>query len=104
MIQELRLLDERTEYLRHTHTSLRSGRRNLHSRICQYLRSPRTAKFSHESILKQEEALAELDTSIDEWTTKLEHAENRRIRVRQKLLEHVAAAVTLGAPTGSVVG
>ncbi|KAH6641619.1 Up-regulated during septation-domain-containing protein [Chaetomium tenue] len=102
--RELRQLDERADYLRHTHTSLRSGRRNLHSRICQYLRSPRTAKFSHESILKQEEALAELDTSIDEWTTKLEHVENRRIRVRQKLLEHVAAAVTLGAPTGSVVG
>ncbi|KAL2140339.1 hypothetical protein VTI28DRAFT_3952 [Corynascus sepedonium] len=102
--RELRHLDERTEYLRHTYTSLRSGRRNLHTRICQYLRSPRTAKFSHESILKQEEALAELDTSIDEWVNKLEQAENRRTRVRQKLLEHVAAAVTLGAPTGSVVG
>ncbi|KAH6840807.1 Up-regulated during septation-domain-containing protein [Chaetomium sp. MPI-CAGE-AT-0009] len=102
--QELRLLDERTDYLRHTYTSLRSGRRNLHTRICQYLRSPRTAKFSHESILKQEEALAELDTSIDEWVSKLEHAENRRTRVRQKLLEHVAAAATLGAQSGSVVG
>jgi len=102
--RELRHLDERTEYLRHTYTSLRSGRRNLHTRICQYLRSPRTAKFSHESILKQEEALAELDTSIDEWVNKLEQAENRRTRVRQKLLEHVAAAATLGSPTGSVVG
>ncbi|KAK4043019.1 Up-regulated during septation-domain-containing protein [Parachaetomium inaequale] len=102
--RELRHLDERTEYLRHTYTSLRSGRRNLHTRICQYLRSPRTAKFSHESILKQEEALAELDTSIDEWVNKLEQAENRRTRVRQKLLEHVAAAATLGVPNGSVVG
>lgn len=46
-------------------------------------------------MLKQEEALAELDQSIDEWVTKLEHAENRRTRVRQKLLEHMAAALVL---------
>lgn len=51
------------------------------------------------SMLKQEEALAELDASIDDWVTKLEQAENRRTRVRQKLLEHVAAAATLpGSP------
>ncbi|KAI4862050.1 hypothetical protein F4820DRAFT_460491 [Hypoxylon rubiginosum] len=93
--KELRHLDERAEYLRRTYTSLRAGRRNLHSRICQYLRSPRVAKFSYESMLKQEETLAELDASIDDWVTKLEHAENRRTRVRQKLLEHVAAAATL---------
>jgi Up-regulated During Septation len=97
-------LDERTEYLRRTYTSLRAGRRNLHTRICQYLRSPRTAKFSHDSILKQEEALAELDASIDDWVTKLEQAENRRTRVRQKLLEHVAAAVTLSTSAGAVAG
>lgn len=53
------------------------------------------AKFSHDSMLKQEEALAELDASIDDWVCKLEQAENRRTRVRQKLLEHVAAAATL---------
>ncbi|KAI0383225.1 hypothetical protein F5Y04DRAFT_269966 [Hypomontagnella monticulosa] len=93
--KELRHLDERTEYLRRTYTSLRAGRRNLHSRICQYLRSPRVAKFSYDSMLKQEETLAELDASIDDWVTKLEQAENRRTRVRQKLLEHVAAAATL---------
>jgi hypothetical protein len=95
-------LDERTEYLRRTYHSLRAGRRNLHSRICQYLRSPRMAKFSHESMLKQEEALAELDASIDDWVNKLEQAENRRTRIRQKLLEHVAAAVTL--PVCGAVG
>jgi hypothetical protein len=50
-------------------------------------------------MLKQEEALAELDTSIDDWVAKLEKAENRRTRVRQKLLEHVAAAATL--PSGA---
>ncbi|KAK1780435.1 Up-regulated during septation-domain-containing protein [Copromyces sp. CBS 386.78] len=102
--KELRQLDERTDYLRRTYTSLRAGRRNLHARICQYLRSPRTAKFSHESMLKQEEALAELDASIDDWITKLDQAENRRTRVRQKLLEHVAAATTLSTSTGSVAG
>ncbi|RFU32327.1 hypothetical protein B7463_g4020, partial [Scytalidium lignicola] len=96
--KELRVLDERCDYLRKTHRSLRAGRRNLHDRICTYLRSPRTARFSHESILKQEEALSELDTSIDDWVSKLERAENRRTRVRQKLLEHVAAALTLELP------
>lgn len=101
-LQELRQLDDRTEYLRRTYSSLRAGRRNLHSRICQYLRSPRVAKFSHDSMLKQEEALAELDASIDDWVTKLEQAENRRTRVRQKLLEHVAAAAILPVPDGSV--
>lgn len=62
------------------------------------------ARFSPESILKQEEALAELDTSIDEWVNKLEQAENRRTRVRQKLLEHIAAAATLGVSANGVVG
>jgi hypothetical protein len=51
-------------------------------------------------MLKQEEALAELDSSIDDWATKLEQAENRRTRVRQKLLEHVAAAAALH-PSGA---
>lgn len=92
-------MDERTEYLRRTYTSLRAGRRNLHSRICQFLRSARVARFSYESMLKQEEALAELDASIDDWVNKIEKAENRRTRLRQKLLEHVAAAAIL--PTGS---
>ncbi|RYP40646.1 hypothetical protein DL767_001504 [Monosporascus sp. MG133] len=94
-VDDLSKANNRTEYLRRTYMSLRAGRRNLHSRICQYLRSARVAKFSYESMLKQEEALAELDASIDDWVNKLEQAENRRTRVRQKLLEHVAAAATL---------
>ena len=60
-----------------------------------YLRSPRLAQFSHESLLRQEEALSELNMSIDDWIAKHERAENRRTRVRQKLLEHVAAALML---------
>lgn len=39
--------------------------------------------------------MAELDISIDEFIHKLEQAENRRLRLRQKLLEHVAAALVL---------
>ncbi|KAI9820608.1 MAG: hypothetical protein M1827_004977 [Pycnora praestabilis] len=100
--RELRALDERCEYLRKTHTSLRSGRRSLHARMISYLKSPRMAVFSRENVLKQEEALAELDLSIDDWVSKLERAENRRTRVRQKLLEHVAAALTLKNTDGRV--
>ena len=93
--QELDLLDERCSYLQSTHRSLRQGRRNLHTRMITYLKSPRMAKFSRDSILKQEEALAELDVSIDDWVSKLEMAEERRTQIRQRLLEHVAAAMTL---------
>ena len=93
--QELELLDERCKYLQSTHKSLREGRKTLHTRMITYLRSPRMANFSRESILRQEEALAELDVSIDDWVAKLEDAEEKRTTIRQKLLEHVAAALTL---------
>ncbi|KAH9864987.1 hypothetical protein IAQ61_008933 [Plenodomus lingam] len=93
--RELRALDERCDYLRKTYKSLRSGRQKLHGRMISYLRRGETVIFSRESLLKQEEALAELDISIDEFILKLEQAENRRLRLRQKLLEHVAAAIVL---------
>ncbi|KAL9612242.1 MAG: hypothetical protein Q9167_003155 [Letrouitia subvulpina] len=93
--KELRLLDERCEYLRRTYESLRQGRKSLHDRMISYLKTPSLASFSRETVLNQEEALAELDNSIDDWVKKLEQAENRRSRIRQKLLEHVAAALTL---------
>ena len=51
------------------------------------------ATFSRKTILKREEALAELEISIDEVVYKMEQAENRRTRIRQKLLEHIAAGV-----------
>jgi Up-regulated During Septation len=63
--------------------------------MISYLRAPRLAQFSSESILRQEEALAELDISIDDWVDKLAQAENRRTRIRQKLLEHIAATLIL---------
>jgi hypothetical protein len=63
-----------------------------------YLKSD-SLTFSKERLLKQQEALIELDASIDDWVSKLEKAENRRLRLRQKLLEHVAASMTLSIPT-----
>lgn len=101
--RELRALDERCEYLRRTHHSLRAGRQSLHARICSHLRSPSVVRLSIEEILKQEESLGGLDRSIDSWVSKLEQAENRRMRVRQKLLEHVAAAalVEIKSPVNS---
>lgn len=63
--------------------------------MISYLKRGETSIFSRESLLKQEEALAELDSSVDEFIAKLEQAENRRLRLRQKLLEHVAAALVL---------
>ncbi|KAL8765812.1 MAG: hypothetical protein Q9209_007216 [Squamulea sp. 1 TL-2023] len=99
--KELRDLDDRCEYLQRTYQSLRQGRKSLHERMISYLKSPHMTNFSRESILKQEEALADIDSSIDEWIRKSEQAENRRSRVRQKLLEHVAAALTL-RPNASI--
>lgn len=98
--KELRQLDDRCQYLQRTYQSLRQGRKSLHDRMISYLKSPHMTNFSRESILKQEEALAEIDESIDDWIRKSEQAENRRTRVRQKLLEHVAAALTL-RPNGT---
>lgn len=57
----------------------------------------RSSTHSHESILEQEEALAQIDKSIDEWIAKLEKVDNRRTRVRQMLLEHIAASLVLAA-------
>jgi hypothetical protein len=62
--------------------------------MISYLKSE-SLIFSRERLLKQQEALIELDNSIDDWIEKLERAENRRLRLRQKLLEHVAAAMSL---------
>lgn len=113
--RELSALEARCQYLRETHKSLRTGRKTLHRRMLTYLRGTRSALFSRENLLKQEEALAELDAAIDDWGCKLEKvcqmapgialvaswlltrrkAEKRRARVKEKLLEHVAAALTV---------
>jgi hypothetical protein len=70
--------------------------------MISYLKRGETVIFSRESLLKQEEALSELDSAIDEFIAKLEQAENRRLRLRQKLLEHVAAALILNPPASRV--
>lgn len=54
-----------------------------------------------EIILRQEKALAELDHTIDEWYIKLEQVENRRSRVRQKLLEHIAGSLMMAASSSA---
>ncbi|EED22413.1 conserved hypothetical protein [Talaromyces stipitatus ATCC 10500] len=95
--KELRSLDIRVDYLRNTSKALRAGRNHLHERVIAHLRSSRSANNSRENILGQEEALAQLDKSIDEWITKLEQVDNRRARVRQMLLEHIAASLVLSA-------
>ncbi|KAH7017925.1 Up-regulated during septation-domain-containing protein, partial [Macrophomina phaseolina] len=93
--KELRALDKRCEYLRKTYKSLRAGRRDLHTRMISYLKKGETVVFSRESLVKQEEALVELDLSIEDWVLKIEQAENRRLRICQKLFEHIAAAIAL---------
>jgi hypothetical protein len=102
VMKELRTLDERCEYLRNTYKTLRSGRQKLHLRMISYLKND-TITFSKERLLKQEQAVVELDKALDDWAVKLELAENRRLRVRQKLLEHVAAAMMLNT-TSSATG
>ncbi len=67
--------------------------------MISYLKSPAISEQRCGSILKQEEVLAELDLSIDDWLLKLEHAESRRFLIRQKLLEHVAAVLTIKTTT-----
>ncbi|KAF3911556.1 hypothetical protein ABW20_dc0110236 [Dactylellina cionopaga] len=99
---ELASLEERCEYLRKTHQSLRSGKKALHMKMLQHLRSDRSGSFSRETLLKQQEALADLDSSIDDWEAKMERAETRRAQVHRKLLEHVAAALSVSAATAEV--
>lgn len=80
--------------------------------MLQHLRSERSTGFSQFTLLKQQEALCELDASIDDWESKLERvryhqfdlillrltniqAEARRAVIHRKLLEHVAAALSV---------
>ena len=70
--KELAQLELRCQYLKETQKSLRAGRKTLQYRMLTYLRSPRSGVFSHESLLKQEEALAELDEAIEDWDQKVE--------------------------------
>ena len=69
---ELFDLDIRCEYLRQARSSLRDGRKSLHSKMIGYLRCARPGTFSQENLLTQEEALAELDAALEGWELKLE--------------------------------
>lgn len=96
------MFDERYEYLRNTHKTLRLGRSHLHERMIAFLGSPRSTTNFRDVMLRQEKALAELDRTIDDWNMKLEQVENRRSRVRQKLLEHIAAALMMAASSAQL--
>ncbi|KAK2812283.1 hypothetical protein FQN49_008388 [Arthroderma sp. PD_2] len=99
LTQEMHTLNKHCKYLRDTHVSLRSDRQRLHGRVISYLKSASgVSSFSPQGVLKQEEALLEIDQSIDEWATKLEHAEDRRAKIQQKLLEHMVAILNLPRP------
>lgn len=93
--QELKLLDKRCSYLQNMLRLLRRGRRNLHIRMISHFELGGIMRCPRDSILRQEEALAELDVAIDVWVSKVEAAEERRTRIRQILLGHTTAAVTL---------
>ncbi|OKL61542.1 hypothetical protein UA08_03179 [Talaromyces atroroseus] len=95
--KELRELDAHCDYIRSTSRALRAGRNNFHRQVIARLRSSQSATDSRENILGEEEAIAQLDKSIDEWVAKLEQVDNRRTRVRQMLLEHIAASLVLSA-------
>lgn len=70
--RELGGLETRCQYLRETHRSLRSGRKALQKRMLGYLRSAASEGVKRECLLRQEEALAELDVAIEDWEDKLE--------------------------------
>ena len=98
LLKEYRELDERCQYLHIFHASLRKSKCDLYGRMIGILRSPRTATFSREHLIKQEEALLDLDVSINEWLMKLNAAESRRQEVQRRLLEHTAAIMYMAGP------
>ncbi|KAI9889467.1 MAG: hypothetical protein M1814_005250 [Vezdaea aestivalis] len=102
--KELRDLEESCDHLRRTHNSLRASRRTLRSRMITYLKSPRVSAFKRKNILRREEALAELEVSIDDIVHKLEQAEARRTRIRQKLLQYASTSISQRKPSIITIG
>ena len=96
-MQKIRLLDEQCNDMRVLHNSLRRNRKSLQLRTMAYLKSAALAQF-HDSVLQKLETLAELDEVIDQCSAKLERAEDQRLRARQKMLEHIAAVLTIPPP------
>ena len=93
--KEAQELEERCNHLRATHRELREGRNNLQNWMIAYLKSPRNHRISRELVVRQEEKLAVLDSSVDEYASKVDVTEARRAQVQQKLLQHFAASLTL---------
>lgn len=92
------MLTQNCEQLKQTVLGLRDGRKTLQARMRAFLHAPGNALVSREHIIKQEAALLEVDASIEEWTSKLEKAQERKVKVQQKLLEHTAAVLMVKLP------
>ena len=67
----------------------------MHSRMIAYVELAETSHISRESILRQEEALMQLDSRVDAWIARLKRTETRRTELRQKLMEHITAILTV---------
>lgn len=80
------------------HSSVQARQCSLRSQVFQSLASTLITNPSHAFLQVNEQILAEADASVNNLVAKLQLVENRRIRVRQKLLEHIAAATTLPVP------
>jgi hypothetical protein len=89
----LNALEERCLFLHNTYERLQAGRQKLQERVISYLDDGQLL-FSRERLSKQQETLGEIGRSIDNCVAKLVEAENRKLLLRQKLLEHLAAAVS----------
>jgi hypothetical protein len=74
---------------------MQHNRRVMHKETLVHLKA-RDAK-SEDATLKKFEALMELDEMIYESGKKLERLHYHQLTVRQKLLEHIAATLTLDA-------
>lgn len=96
---ELARLDDHISELRRSTLTLRENRKALHGRMIAFLRAPGNALIPRDHVVAQEGALSKIDGSIDEWTTKLEAAQERRTKVQRKLLEHVSSVLALRIPS-----
>ena len=95
---ELDLLNQNCEQLKQTILGLKDGRKNQQNKMRAFLHSPGNAMVSREHLIKQESALSGVESQIDDWTLKLEKAQDRRFSVQQKILEHTAAVLNVRLP------
>jgi gamma-glutamyl phosphate reductase len=85
------MLDAKRKYRCAFSKSLHQNRRTLHAQAIAYLKALIVAELPRQRVLQKVEALTELEESIEKWARRLQRAEDQRLRVRQRLLGHVAA-------------